>query len=106
MVAIRFKVSQQRADGFMLLARNGSVRTLKNEIYVCNEKALQALGSAQHPLRKSFSARGLERNWCPARFIPSEKTKRTELIDPREPLCDPTTPKSFAFFAPSRLCAR
>ncbi len=43
MVAIRFKVPQQRADGFMLLARNGSVRTLKNEIYVCNEKALQAL---------------------------------------------------------------
>ncbi len=43
MVAIRFKLPEQRADGFMLLVRRGKVRSLRDEIYVCSESALKAL---------------------------------------------------------------
>lgn len=43
MVAIRFPSPEVRAKGFLLLARNGIVRTLRGEIYVCNEKALAVL---------------------------------------------------------------
>lgn len=43
MVAIHFRSPQQRVDGFMLLARQGKVRTLRGEIYVCRESALAVL---------------------------------------------------------------
>lgn len=43
MVAIRFKTPEERASGFMLLARQGRVRTLRGEVYVCNESHLVAL---------------------------------------------------------------
>jgi hypothetical protein len=42
-VAIRFPNSELRAKGFLLLAKNGIVRTLRGEVYVCSEKALAAL---------------------------------------------------------------
>ncbi len=45
MVAIRFKSAEERANGFMLLARNGGARTLRGEIYVCSESALRVLES-------------------------------------------------------------
>jgi len=34
---------EQRADGYMFLARNGKVRTLRGEAYVCNENSLRVL---------------------------------------------------------------
>lgn len=43
MVAIRFPSSELRAKGFLLLAQNGTVRTLRGEIYVCSETALPVL---------------------------------------------------------------
>ncbi len=43
MVAIRFKTPEERANGFMLLVRQGRVRALRGEIYVCNESYLSAL---------------------------------------------------------------
>ncbi len=43
MVAIRFPSAEVRAKGFLLLARNGTVRTLRGEIYVCKEIALAVL---------------------------------------------------------------
>lgn len=43
MVAIRFRSPEERARGFMLLARNGTVRTLRGEIYVCRESSLAVL---------------------------------------------------------------
>lgn len=43
MVAIRFKSPAERADGFMLLIRQGTVRTLRGEIYVCSEASLAVL---------------------------------------------------------------
>ncbi len=43
MVAIRFPSPELRAKGFLLLARNGPVRTLRGEIYVCSERALAVL---------------------------------------------------------------
>lgn len=45
MVAIRFQHSGERAEGFLLLARAGTVRTLRGEIYLCAEKALEVLDS-------------------------------------------------------------
>jgi hypothetical protein len=45
MVAIRFPNPEVRAKGFLLLARNGTVRTLRGDIYVCSEKALEILNS-------------------------------------------------------------
>jgi hypothetical protein len=45
MVAIRFVHPEDRPKGFLLLARTGTVRTLRGEIYVCSEKALAALDS-------------------------------------------------------------
>ena len=45
MVTIRFLDPEQRATGFLLLARAGTVRTLRGEIYVCTEKALEVLDS-------------------------------------------------------------
>ena len=32
-----------RAKGYLLLARHGTVRTLRGEIYLCNESALPIL---------------------------------------------------------------
>ena len=46
MVAIRFKSPDQAADGFMLLVREGKVRTLPGEIYVCREGALSVLDTS------------------------------------------------------------
>lgn len=43
MVAIRFKSSEERARGYLLLARAGQVRTLSGEIYVFNEGMLPIL---------------------------------------------------------------
>lgn len=43
MVAIRFTSPQQAADGLMLLVRQGPVRALRGEIYVCKESALAVL---------------------------------------------------------------
>jgi len=45
MVAIRFAQPEERAKGYLLLARTGTVRTLRGEIYLCSEKALGALDS-------------------------------------------------------------
>jgi|GEM_PF-1852752 len=52
MVAIRFETPEQRADGFMLLVRHGTVRTLRGEIYVCNESSLKVLDSHRIPYEK------------------------------------------------------
>jgi hypothetical protein len=40
MVATRFASLELRAKGFLLLAQNGTARSLRGEIYVCSEKAL------------------------------------------------------------------
>ena len=45
MVATRFSDPEQRATGFLLLARVGTVRTLRGEIYVCSGKAPEVLDS-------------------------------------------------------------
>ncbi len=52
MVAIRFNSPDQRAHGFMLLARHGRVRTLRGEIYVCNENALEVLDRHNIPYER------------------------------------------------------
>jgi hypothetical protein len=44
-VAIRFAHPEERAKGFLLLARTSTVRTLRGEIYVCSERALGTLDS-------------------------------------------------------------
>lgn len=43
MVAVRFKSPEQRAEGFMALLRQGTVRSLRGEVYVVREGALAAL---------------------------------------------------------------
>ncbi len=52
MVAIKFKSPEQAADGFMLLLRQGRVRTLRGEIYVCQDYALSALDAHDIPYEK------------------------------------------------------
>ena len=52
MVGIRFKSPDQAADGFMLLTRQGQVRTLPGEIYVCRESALGVLDANNIPYEK------------------------------------------------------
>jgi hypothetical protein len=52
MVAIRFKTPDEAADGFMLLTRQGSVRTLPGEIYVCRESALGVLDAHNIPYER------------------------------------------------------
>jgi len=52
MVAIRFAHPEERAKGFLLLARTGTVRTLRGEIYVCSEKAVAILDSYRIPYTK------------------------------------------------------
>ena len=47
MVAIRFKSAEQAADGLMLLVRQGTMRALRGEIYVCKESALSVLENHQ-----------------------------------------------------------
>ena len=49
MVAIRFRSPEQAADGLMLLVRQGRVRTLRGEIYVCQRYALKALDAHEIP---------------------------------------------------------
>jgi gamma-glutamylcyclotransferase (GGCT)/AIG2-like uncharacterized protein YtfP len=44
-VAVRFKSPEQRAEGFMALLRQGTVRTLRGEVYVVREGALAILDS-------------------------------------------------------------
>jgi hypothetical protein len=52
MVAIRFKSPDQTGDGSMLLTREGAVRTLPGEIYVCRESALGVLDAINIPYEK------------------------------------------------------
>ena len=52
MVAIRFRTPDQAADGFMLLTRQGQVRTLPGEIYLCRESALGVLDAGNIPYEK------------------------------------------------------
>ncbi len=52
MVAIRFKSPDQAATGLMLLVRQGAVRTLRGEIYVCQDSALSSLESHSIPYEK------------------------------------------------------
>ena len=47
MVAIRFASPEQAADGLMLLVRQGTVRAVRGEIYVCKESALSVLENHQ-----------------------------------------------------------
>jgi hypothetical protein len=47
MVAIQFTSTEQAADGLILLVRQGTVRALRGEIYVCKESALSVLESHQ-----------------------------------------------------------
>ena len=47
MVAIRFTSPEQAADGLMVLVRQGTLRVLRGEIYVCKESALAALEAEQ-----------------------------------------------------------
>jgi hypothetical protein len=47
MVALRFPDTEQRAAGFLLLARVGTVRTLRGEVYVCSENVLAVLDSRE-----------------------------------------------------------
>ncbi|MGH9434066.1 MAG: hypothetical protein ACRD3T_21260 [Terriglobia bacterium] len=43
MVAIRFKSPEERAEGFMALVRQGTVRTLRGEVFVFGESGLDVL---------------------------------------------------------------
>jgi gamma-glutamylcyclotransferase (GGCT)/AIG2-like uncharacterized protein YtfP len=43
MVAVRIKSPEQRAEAFMALLRQGTVRSLRGEVYVVREGALAAL---------------------------------------------------------------
>ena len=52
MVAIRFTSSEQAADGLMVLVRQGTVRALRGEIYICKESALAALDMQQIPYER------------------------------------------------------
>ncbi len=52
MVAIRFTSPEQAADGLMVLVRQGTLRVLRGEIYVCKEKALAALEAEQIPYER------------------------------------------------------
>jgi hypothetical protein len=52
MVAIRFTSEDRAADGLMLLVRQGRVRALRGEIYVCQEYALKDLDSHKIPYEK------------------------------------------------------
>ena len=52
MVAIRIETPEQRADGLMLLVRQGPVRTLRGEIYLCNERSLAILDAHNIPYQK------------------------------------------------------
>jgi hypothetical protein len=47
MVAIRFTLAEQAADGLMLLVCQGTVCALRGEIYVCKENALSVLENHQ-----------------------------------------------------------
>jgi len=52
MVALRFHDPAQRAAGYLLLARVGTVRTLRGEIYICSDAALKVLDSNKIPYTK------------------------------------------------------
>ena len=52
MVAIRFKTPEERAEGYMMLVRQGRVRALRGEIYVCNESFLSALDDRKIPYER------------------------------------------------------
>ena len=52
MVAIRFTSPEQAADGLMVLVRQGTLRVLRGEIYVCKESALAALEAEQIPYER------------------------------------------------------
>jgi hypothetical protein len=48
-VAIRFTSEERAADGFMILVGEGRVRSLRGEIYICQERALAALDAQAIP---------------------------------------------------------
>ena len=52
MVAIRFKTPDEAAEGYIILARAGGVRTLRGEIYVCKDSALSILESHDIPYER------------------------------------------------------
>jgi len=52
MVAIRFTYPEGAANGLMLLVRQGRVRALRGEIYVCRESALSVLDAHEIPYEK------------------------------------------------------
>ena len=52
MVAIRFTSPEQAPDGLMLLVRQGTVRALRGEIFVCRESALAALDGQKIPYER------------------------------------------------------
>ncbi len=52
MVAIQFKSPDEAAEGYMILAHAGGVRTLRGEIYVCKESALSILESHNIPYER------------------------------------------------------
>jgi hypothetical protein len=52
MVAIRFKTPEERAEGFMLLVRHGTVRTLRGPIYIFNDRLLPLLDDHNIPYEK------------------------------------------------------
>ena len=52
MVAIRFTSPERAAEGLMVLVRQGTVRALRGEIYVCKESALSVLEDHQIPYER------------------------------------------------------
>ena len=52
MVAIRFTSPEQAADGLMVLVRQGTLRVLRGEIYVCKDSALSILESHDIPYER------------------------------------------------------
>jgi hypothetical protein len=43
MVAIRFTSADQADSGFMLLVRQGTIRAVRGEVYICKDYALAVL---------------------------------------------------------------
>jgi len=52
MVAVRIKSPDQRAEAFMALLRQGSVRNLRGGVYVVREGALAALDKLNVPYER------------------------------------------------------
>jgi len=52
MVAIRFTSEERAADGFLLLVRQGKVRGLRGEVFICRDEALAALDANGVPYER------------------------------------------------------